>query len=289
MDVEQLTKEYEKECNRLLPNIDKKSVEPTFNTFHEILELFFEEVSKSKQLKYLEDKPSGINNAEYLSNIPEGVKSFEKWTQTGISELSSNILTKLTILWPSNISYIYFAKYLDDQDFDSFVKHVNIPPEQHKEIKDAYDSFFETTELRSVLLAVGAAAIGLNNTAHSLINYAIQQLMFEDRDFYEVLNQAKEIEIVRNKSQQDSKKSNDVRHAKNRKIKDYAISLYLGGTYPSAKNCSEQIAEKIMDYAKNSEDLKKLPGKDKSYTIFSAARAAEKWIGEYNREQKSTS
>lgn len=287
MDVEQLTEEYKKECKKLFPNADNKSVEPTFNTFVEILELFFNEINKNKRLKYLENKPDYIDNAEYLSNIPEGVKSFEKWTQKGLSELSSNILSKLSILWPSKPEYIYFAKYLDDQDFDSFVKHVNIPSEQRNEIKDAYDSFFEIKEFRTVLLAIGTAAIGMNNTAHALINYSIQQMMFEDQDFYEVLNQAKEIEVIRNKSQQDSKKSNDVRHAKNRKMKEYIISLYLKTSNPSVKNFSEQIAEQVMDYAKNSEEMKKLPGKNKSYTIFSAARAAERIIGEYNKEQKN--
>jgi hypothetical protein len=287
MDVEQLTEEYKKECNNLFPNIDKKSVEPTADTFIKILEVFFNEISKSKQLKYIEDKPEGVDNAEYLSNIPEGVKSFEKWTQKGLSVLTNDILMKFNVLWPSNISYIYFAKYLDDQNFESFVKNVNIPVEQHMEIKNAYDSFFEERELKPILLAIGAAAMGLNNTAHTLIKHAIQQLIFEDQDFYEVLDQAKEIEVIRNKSKQDSKKSNDVRHAKNRKMKEYVISLYLKTSNPSVKNFSEQIAEKVMDYAKNSEELKKLPGKNKSYTIFSAARAAERMIGEYNKEQKN--
>lgn len=286
MDSKKLTEEYKEECSKLLPNIDKETIKPTFATFYEILELFFEEISKSKQIKYIEDRPDSINNAEYLSNIPEGVKAFEKWTKTGLSELSSTILLKLNELWPSNISYIYLAKYLDDQDFNFFVKHVNIPKEQHKEIKEAYESFFEAPELRNVLLAIGAGFIGLNNTAQSLLNYSIQQMMFDDQDFYEVLNKAKEIEIVRNKSKQDSKKSNDVRHAKNRKMKEYVISLYLKSSNPSVKNFSEQIAEQVMDYAKNSEELKKLPGKNKSYTIFSAARAAERIIGEYNKEQK---
>ena len=287
MDAEGITKEYKDQCNKLFPSADKSTVEPTFNTMVEVLELFFTEINKSKQLKYIDEKPEGVDNAEYLSNIPEGVKSFEKWTQKGLSDLSHNILGKLNTLWASNIAFIYFAKYLDDQDFESFVKNVKIPVEQHEEIKSAYSEFFEAEELKPILLAIGASAIGLTNTSHALIKYAIQQLMFEDQGFYEVLNQAKEIEVIRNKSQQDSKKSNDIRHAKNRKIKDYAISLYLKGSYPSAKNCSEKIADKIMIYARDSEELKKLPGKGKSYNIFSAARSIERWIGEYKKEQKS--
>jgi hypothetical protein len=287
MDVEGITEEYKKQCNKLFPNADKKTVEPTFSTMGDILENFYNEMSKSKQLKYLEDKPTDVDNAVYLSNIPEGIKSFENWTQKGLSDLSYNILEKLNNLWASNLTYIYFAKYLDDQDFDSFAKNANLPVEQQKDIKDAYNIFFEATELKPILLAIGASSIGLKNTSHALIKYGIQQLMFEDQDFYEVLNQAKEIEVVRNKSQQDSKKSNDIRHAKNRKIKEYAISLYLKGSYPSAKNCSEKIADKIMIYARDSDELKELPGKGKSYNIFSAARSIERWIGEYKREQKS--
>jgi hypothetical protein len=287
MEADQFTKEYKKECNNLFPNIDKKVVEPTFNTFVEILEAFFNEISKNKRVKYLEGKPDGTDSADYLSHIPEGVESFEKWTHKGLSDLSSNILHQFNILWPCNITYFYFAKYLDDQDFDSFVKHVNIPEEQRKDIKDAYDSFFKVIELKPILLAIGSAATGLNNTAHALISHAIQKLMFEDEDFYEVLNKAKKLEIVRKKGQKDSKKSNDIKHAKIRKIKEFAIKLYLMGSYPSVKNCSENIAEQVLNYAHNSEEIQKLPGKEIRLKANTLPRTIERWIGQYNKEQKA--
>jgi hypothetical protein len=43
-----------------------------------------------------------------------------------------------------------------------------------------------------------------------------------------------------------------------------------------------------MEYAHNSEEIKKLSGKEKTFKISTLPRTIERWIGEYKKKQKNT-
>jgi len=285
MEDESAVNEFTNKVNDVFPSIEQDVKEPVIDIFAELLNTLEKEINENKYLKYLNDIPDNVDKAEYLSIIPDGVLPFESWLYGGLADIAQKIISKLEEIMPSQIGYLYFSLFLDDQNFEKYFEKTKFTPEMQTEFKACYSELFSQIELKGFIQAIGCACLGLHNSATSLMACFIQQIMFDDDDIFRVLNEAKKLEIIRNKAQKDSKKSNDKKHAKTRKIRDYAIKLYLEGSFPSVKNCSENIDEDLMAYAK-SDEIKKLPGKDIVLNPKSVARKIERWIGIYNKEQR---
>ncbi|NQZ79965.1 MAG: hypothetical protein HRT52_03000 [Colwellia sp.] len=288
MENESAASEFTNKVKEAFPSIKQEEKEPVVNLFVELINSLEKEINENKYRKYLSDIPENVDKAEHLSKIPDGVLAFESWLYGGLADFAAKNISKLEEIMPSQIGHLYFSLFLDDQNFEKYFEKTKFTPEIQAEFRVFYSELFSQTELKRLIQSIGCACIGLHNSATSLMTSFIQQLMFDDDDMFRILNEAKKLEIIRIKAQKDSKRSNDKKHAKTRKVKEYALKLYLEGSFPSVKNCSENIDEDVMAYAK-SDEIKKLPGKDIVLNPKSVARKIERWIGIYNKEQRSKS
>lgn len=267
----------------LFPDLEFENKEKTIESFENILDSIFSNFSDHKNFQYMESKPEKISYSKHLSKIPIGVDHFELWLKSYVEEMSIQLTSELQKLVPPNIGLIFFAQLLDSHDFKGYFKKVKTPHKTKKMFKNGLNDMLEQKELKHFVQALSCACIGLNNAANSLNTLWVQSGLFEDEDFHNVINEAKKYEVKRNASLASNAKKNE----KQRKIKEYAINLYVNGKYPSAKNCSENIASLVMDYAHNSDEIKSLSGKAIQYHENTLPRKIERWLGEYNKQQKA--
>lgn len=277
MDVEELTKEYLQKCKELTPDSIKEELAPAIDIFSELLEVFALECEENKYFIYLDEKPDTVDDSEYLAKIPDGIDAFEKWSQDGISELAHKMLFRLNELWPSNIGFIYVARFLDNKNYEEFFKNSKIPEEQQEPIRLAYEEYFSIVELQPLVKAVGCAAIGMNNTAHDLIKYCIQQLLFEDKALFSVIKKARVIEAISNNAALKGKEGATNRWKKKQEIRKYAIELSSQKTYKSCSQAARDILQKVIIFAKEIKE----PFTDD----FQAYERICKWLRAYKKSQ----
>jgi len=250
MDVDDLTKEYREKCKEFTPESSKKEIDPAIDIFSELLDVFARECEENKYLIYLNDKPDNSDDAKYLAKIPDGIDAFEDWSLNGISEFADKVLLRLNELWTSNIGFIYFAKFLDNHNFDEFFDIAKIPQDQHELIREAYEEYFSVPELQPLVKAIGCASIGMNNTAHDLVKYCIQQLLFEDKDLFNVIKEARKIEAISKHVSNQGKKGATNRWKKKQQVKEYAIKLSHEVTYKSSSHAAKKILKEVLTFAK---------------------------------------
>jgi hypothetical protein len=250
MDVDDLTKEYRQKCKGLTSDNIKEEIEPAIDIFSELLEVFARECEQNKYFIYLNKKPDTADDALYLAKIPDGIDAFEEWSLNGISELANKILFRLNELWPSNIGFIYVAQFLDNKNFEEFFENAKIPEDQQELIRLSYAEYFSFEELQPMVKAIGCAIIGMNNTAHDLIKSCIQQLLFEDKDIFNVIKKAREIEVISKHVSSQGKKGATNRWKKKQQVKEYAVELSHKAIYKSSSQAAKNILKQVLTFAK---------------------------------------
>lgn len=136
-------------------------------------------------------------------------------------------------------------------------------------------------------LAAACVLSGIPNAASANIEIAIIQI-FKELKLFKAIDAILLHKGGIERAAEISQKGNKVKHAKNRLIKAHAIKLYENGNFPSVRNASQKLAPKIMDYAKNADELQNLEGAVGRFNCpFQTADTIERWIGAYKKERKS--
>jgi len=143
--------------------------------------------------------------------------------------------------------------------------------------------------------AIGCASIGLINSSISLMTLCLQKLIYEDEDIYRIISDAKRIEIENRKATKDSLASNNIKHNKNRVIKDYTIRKYKElptDSYKTIKDAIKLIIDDVINYSNNSEDMNNVTGYfefDNGDNERERPKAnMRKWISEYRKSLKTS-
>jgi len=299
MEFENVADEYKEKIKTLIPSMDKEITETPTIVFADILNGFVAYCSENEYLKYLFERPEGVDKAVYLSKVPNGVEAFEQWVNTGFSGFAENILTSLKEFIPSDIGFIYFAQFLDDHNYENYFNNSKIPPELHDEIKSSFEELTSEPWLTLFSQAIGCASIGLFNSSISLITLCIQKLIYEDDDIYKIISDAKRIEIENRKATKDSLASNNIKHDKSRVIEEYTIQKFVSlPEHLTLKpiDVINSIVDDVIDFSLTSEDVENASGYFKFYDeIKYKDRPLErprenirKWIRKYKKSLEIT-
>jgi len=295
MEFENVGEEYKEKIKSLFPSINKETDETPIIVFSDILNSFSISCKENEYIKYLSDRPEEIDLALYLSQIPNGVESFEKWVNTGFYGLAEDILINLKALIPPSVGFIYLAQFFDDHNYDNYFKNAKIPPELHGEIKSSFEIMFSEPGLTLFSQAIGCASIGLFNSSISLMTLVIQKLICENEDIYKTISNAKKIETENKKATKDSLTSNSIKHNKNRVIKDYTIRKFIAlpaHSYKTIKEAIDLIIEDVINYSNNSEDMNNVTG---YFEFDNGDKDRERpkanirnWISDYKKSLKTS-
>jgi hypothetical protein len=283
---EKLKKELQIELEQMFPIVQDNMDNKLFLEMQQEMVRFVISIQQDEFFSYMENRDKNKCVYHHFAEFPLGVAFIEKWRHTNAFEFSQNILSIIKSSMTDDSSYTLIAELFDSKDLDNFIRQSNFSESDEKKVIEMLTPVIDAPQSDLLLQAMSSTYSGANNIPQSLLKFWSQTLNIGGHDIQEIIARAKEIEIENKKGTKDSLKSNDLKHAKIRKIKDFAIKLYLERAYPSVKNCSENIAEEVMEYALKPE-IKKLPGKDKTFKISTLPRTIERWIGEYKKKQKT--
>jgi len=284
---EKFKREFQIELEKKFPNVQANMDNKIFLEIQQIVVNFVTTVQQDEFTSYLVSRDKNKCVYQHFADFHLGVAFIEERVHTQSFEFAKNILGVINSTITEDSSNTLIAELLDSKDLDKYILQSNPSESDEKKLIEIFTPVIENSESDLLLQAVSSTYSGANNIPQSLLKLWSQSLNIEGNDFQEIIARAKEIEIENKKGTKDSLKSNDIKHAKIRKIKELTIKLYLERSYPSVKNCAENIAEEVMVYAHNSEEIKKLPGKEKTFKLSTLPRSIERWIGEYKKKQKT--
>jgi hypothetical protein len=283
---EKLKRELQIELEQKFPNVQVNMDNKNFLEMQQKMVSFVTSIQQDELNSYLVNRDENKCVFKHFAEYPLGVAFIEKWIHSKSFEFSKNILSIFKSSMADDSSYSLLAELFDSKDLDKYILQSNPSESDEKKLIEMFTPVINNPESDLLLQAMSSTLSGANNATQSLLKLWSQSLNIDGHDIQEIIARAKEIEIKREKSKEDSQRNNDIKHAQIRKIKEFAIKLYLERSYPSVKNCSENIAEEVMEYALKPE-IKKLPGKNKTFKISTLPRTIERWIGEYKKKQKS--
>ena len=71
---------------------------------------------------YMANRDESKDIALHIADIPQGIKCFENWFNNEIFSFATKILKSLQSTIPSDKVYLTFAQFLDNKNFDLFIK-----------------------------------------------------------------------------------------------------------------------------------------------------------------------
>lgn len=226
----------------------------------------FKEVVRQHTISTIHER---ISNEPIIQNYVESQKS-----QNSLEEEITNFKHKSSLLKEQFDPKLHsMTEILNlEKEANTLDAEVSVLIKQSKLIQ-------EIEFVKTILVASECESLGLNHASIACLELGMNDIFNSEED-NKKLFKANEIASKTKNSLLANKK----RHAKNNKIKEYAIELYNASTFPSVRNAAQNLAPIIMNYAQNNPDLKQLEGKDKYFTNeYSAADCIERWIGNYKK------
>jgi len=227
---------------------------------------------------YMNNRDSSQCIATHIANMPQGIAHFENWFQSGLLKFVSGILNDLKKTIPADKVFLTFAQFLDNKDFDLFIRKSKFNEQEEKNIKNSFSLLLLSSEFDLVMQGMACLYLDLNNAAKSLLKLWIQSLWFDGDEIQNILDEAKAILTIRNNAAKAGSIGASTRWAPRNKTQSYAIDLMLEGNYKNASRAASSIKQQVIVYGESvgfrfSDD-------DRAYTTI------YKWLRTHINKQK---
>ena len=250
MTENDVIKEIKEEFKEHFPNLPIAENKEQYDNFKNILLAFILPFQKDEMFIYLNNRDESIGIPLHIANIPQGIEYFENWFQYGLFSFATGILDALKQTLPKEKVYLSFAQFLDNKDFNTFVKKSKFSKEDEEKVGNLFLPMLTDPEFEQLMQAMSCIYVGLNNSAKSLLRLWIQSLWFDGADIQKVIDEAKAIVTIKKQSSMAGKKGSSKRWGNRDKTLKFALQLAREGNYKNNNQAAAAITERVFDFGR---------------------------------------